>query len=59
MHRVEMPVDGFGIAVGAIRSEAKILVTQQAKTIPSDVIGLAQDCSRLARQMPLHQGGAG
>ncbi len=51
VHRIEMPVDLFGVATAADRSEVKIFVAQQPKTMAANLIGLAQNFRRLVGQM--------
>ena len=56
VHRVEMPVDlseidAFEIAAAAINREGKVLVAEQAKTMATNLICLAQNFARFAGQM--------
>ena len=58
VHGIEMPVDLFRIDVFAIatgtiagKSEVKIFVAQQPKTMAANLLGLAQNGVRFAGQM--------
>jgi len=60
VHRIEMPVDVFEIiteivaaeiATAAVKSELKMFVAQQVKTMGADFIGLAENLGCFVRQM--------